>query len=262
MKIVSEDAYLPFEKYFHRRAAVAEELYSTAASTDAKILATTALDALAKIWFHDFPVRKKELQNHYGGEISESARLSLLLKHFAKDDPDAAKIAVVCFAEDWKLYCSEDSTSANQLLDRRLNNSSNEFLRNHELPKSYLDLPLIELEKECPQITQNRKLRRVAQEYEYGALLYRFYRCPLVHSSKNSDRTHGFARGERVMYYWSDVDPDRTVIGFGLNLITRWLRTVATNYVQFCREQAIIPAENLNAGLSPENNLKERWSKL
>lgn len=105
-------------------------------------------------------------------------------------------------------------------------------------------------------------LRRIAQEYEYGALLYRFYRCPLVHSSKNSDRTHGFARGERIMYYWSDVDPDRTTIGFGLNLITRWLRTVATNYVQFCREQAIIPAENLNAGLSPENNLKERWSKL
>ncbi len=102
----------------------------------------------------------------------------------------------------------------------------------------------------------------MAEEYEYGALLYRFYRCPLIHSSKSSDRTHGFARGERIMYYWSDTDPTRTTIGFGLNLITRWLRTVATSYVQFCREQAVIPAENLDAGLSLENNLKNRWSKL
>jgi hypothetical protein len=262
MKMISKDAHFSFENYFHSRADVADQLYSTGASTDAEILATTALDALAKIWFHDFPTTQGELQRHYGGGVPESTRLSLLLKHFAKDDSDAAKVAVVCFAEDWKLFCSEGSASADQLLDRRLSNNSNEFLRNHELPKSYLDVPLAELEKECPQITQNPKLRRVAEEYEYGALLYRLYRCPLVHSAKGSDRTHRFARGERVMYCWSDVDPERTTISFSLNLITRWLRTVSTNYVQFCREQSVIPAENLNAGLSSEANLERRWSKI
>ena len=255
MKIVSEDMLSPFEDYFHRRADVVDQLYSNN-PVDARILATTALDALANIWFHDFPETEKELKCHYGGGISESTRLSQLLKHFAKEDPDASKVAIVCFAEDWKRFRPEDSTLANQLLDKRLSNDP------HQLPKSYLDLPLADLEQECPHVAQNRKLSRIAEEYEYGALLYRFYRCPLVHSSKSPDRIHGFARGERIMYYWSEVDPDRTTIGFGINLITRWLRIVATNYVQLCRERTVIPAENIDAGLSPEKNLKDRWTKL
>lgn len=256
MIIVSEDMFLPFENYFHRRATVADQLYAQGDTVDARILATTALDALAKIWLHDFPEIKRDLNQHYGGGMSEFTRLSQLLKHFAKDDPDGSKVAVVCFAEDWKLFRPEDSTLANQLLDKRLSDDPN------QLPKSYLDSSLANLEKECPQIAQNQQLRRMAEEYEYGALLYKFYRCPLVHSSKSPDRIHGFARGERVMYYWSEVDPNRTTIGFGLNLITRWLRIVATNYVQFCREEAVIPTEKLDAGIEPENKLKNRWSKL
>ena len=54
MKIVSEDMLSPFEDYFHRRADVVDQLYSNN-PVDARILATTALDALANIWFHDFP---------------------------------------------------------------------------------------------------------------------------------------------------------------------------------------------------------------
>ena len=80
--------------------------------------------------------------------------------------------------------------------------------------------------------------------------------------TKNSDRDHGFSHGEEIMYYWSNVDSDRTTIGFGSNLITRWLRTVTTNYIQLCRDESVTPAENLDASLLTENNLKDRWSKL
>ncbi len=262
MKIISEDRLTPFKNYFLRRADVADQLTNSGETIASLILGTTALDALAKIWFHDFPAAEKGIIGYYGGGIPESIRLSQLLKRFAKDDLDASKVAVVCFAEDWKLFHPEDTCIANQLLDKRLSDNPNEFLRSKELPKSYLDVSLKDLEHECPPVAQNPKLRRIAEEYEYGSMLYRFYRCPLVHSSKNSDRIHGFSRGEEIMYYWSYVDPDRTTIGFGSKLITRWLRIVVTNYVQFCRDESVIPAANLDAGLLPENNLKNRWSKL
>jgi hypothetical protein len=262
MKIIREDRLTPFKNYFLLRANVADQLTNEGAITDSLILGTTALDALAKIWLHDFPATENQLSSYYGGSIPEYIRLSQLLKQFAKDDSDASKVAVVCFAEDWKLFRPADTSFASQLLDKRLSNNPNEFLRANELPKSYLDVPLKELEIECTQIAQNPKLRRIAEEYEYGAMLYKFYRCPLVHSSKNSDRTHGFSRGEEIMYYRSYVDPNRTTIGFGSKLITRWLRIVATNYVQFCQDESVIPADNLDAGLLPEKRLKDRWSKL
>jgi hypothetical protein len=262
MEIVNENALIRFEHYFHRRADVADQLTQLGGITDSLILATTALDALAKIWLHDFPETEKQLKLCYGGGIPESIRLSQLLKQFAPKDPDASKVAVVCFAEDWKLFRPEDSNLADQLLDKRLSNQPYPFLRSCDPPKSYLDVSLDDLEQECPRIAQNPKLRRITEEYEYGAILYNFYRCPLVHSSKSSDRTHGFTRGEEIMYYGSYVDPDRTTISFGPNLITRWLRIVVTNYVQHCREQNVIPADNLDAGLLPEDKLKQRWNKL
>ena len=255
MIIVSEDMFLPFENYFHRRATVADQLYSQGDTVDARILATTALDALAEIWLDDFPKIEKKLNQCYGGGIPASIRLSQLLKHFAKEDRDASKVSVVCFAEDWKLHRSQDSDLANRLLDERLNYYF------QQLPQSSCDLSLTELEQECPQIAQ-KELRRIAEEYEYGALLYKFYRCALVHSSTSPDRINGFARGEEVRYSWSQVETNRTTIGFGCNLITRWLRIVATNYVQFCREQDVIPAEKLDAGMEPERRLRDKWINL
>ncbi len=252
MIIVSEDMFLPFENYFHRRATVADQLYAQGDTVDARILATTALDALAEIWFHDFPEKKRELNQYYGDPTPASIRLSQLLKHFAKEDRDASKVSVVCFAEDWKLHRPQDSDLANRLLDKRLNYY---FQR---LPQSSCDLSLTKLKQECPQIAQ-KELRRIAEEYEYGALLYKFYRCALVHSSTSPDRINGFARGEEVRYSFSLVETNRTTIGFGCNLITRWLRIVATNYVQFCREQDVIPAEKLDAGIDPEKKLKKKW---
>lgn len=262
MNAVFEDKLTYFQYSFLRRADIADQLASLGDTIDSLILSTTALDALAKIWLHDFPDIDNKLRHQYNGGVSEAIRLSQLLRNFAKKDPDANKVAVVCFAEDWKLYHPENSDLADQLLRKRLSNSSNEFLRARELPKSYLDVTMDLLEEECPQIAQNSKLRRIAEEYTYGAMLYKFYRCPLVHTSKHSDRTHGFARGERSMYYWSNMEDNRVAISFTPLLITRWLRTVVTNYVQFCQDKSVIPARALNSGTLPENNLKKLWGKL
>lgn len=260
MEITFEDSLSGFKSYFHRRADVADQLARSGAITDSLILGTTALDSLAKIWFHDFPKTEESLRCNYGGGISESIRLSQLLKQFAKNDPDASKVAVVRFAEDWKQFKPQDASIADQLLNKRYSNHPDELRRSRELPKSYLDIPLSELEKECTQIAQNPKLRRLAEEYEYGALLYTFYRCPLVHSSKYSDQTHGFCNGEEKMYF--PVECNRTAIGFGPNLITHWIRIISTQYVQLCRQESVIPAENLDVALLQQKKLKDRWDKL
>lgn len=251
-----EDSLMLFKNYFFHRANIVDGLAINGELTCSQILATTALDTLAKIWSHDFPESEKKLKKYYGQNYSEAIRLSLLLKAFAQSDPDASKIAVVCFAEDWKRYRPAETSLANQLLDKRLSDDP------YELPKSYLDVPIDKLKEECPQIVQNQKLLRIAEEYEYGSMLYKFFRCPLVHSSKSSNRTHGYTREEEIMYHWSDVDIGQTTVSFGPKLISRWLRTVARSYVQFCQHKGQIPANNLDAGLIPEKKLKERWENL
>lgn len=256
MSMTFEDGLICFKNYFLHRADVADQLAMHGELICSQILTTTALDALAKIWFHDFPEREKNLKKYYVQNYSEAIRLSLLLKEFAQSDPDASKVAVICFAEDWKRYRPEETSLANQLLSTRLSNDL------YELPRSYLDVPIDKLMQECPQISQNQELLRIAEEYEYGAMLYKFFRCPLVHSSTSSNRTHGYTREEEIMYHWSDVDTSQTTVSFGPKLISRWLRTVAINYVQLCRDKAVIPANKLDAGLIPENKLKKRWENL
>lgn len=280
MTITTEDEYAlkTFEQYFKKKAQAADILADSDLVVDSIILATTGLDALAKIWFHNFPKIKQELDRKYDGGIGESIRFSELLKNFAEDKQEVNKIAVVCFAQDWKDYSPEDSCIADELLKPRLSQSKSEFIRNREFPKQYLDVSLEELKDECSIILESLELddrvqsqlsrlesdfqlQKIAAEYEYGAIIYNFYRNPLVHSSKSSDRTHGFAYREEIKYFWSYVEENQYTFGFGPNIITRWLREVVTNYVKYCRENDVIPAENLESDSEPKNKLKKRWKK-
>lgn len=260
MQLITEDVFTPFENHFHKRVEVADKLADSGSLIESLILSTTALDALAMIWLHDFPDTKKALDKEYGGGISESIRLTRLLKKFAADDPDARKVAVVCFAEDWKRYYPQETDIADQLLNKRCGTTPSK--RNWMRPSSYLDIPIESLADECPLLDVYPKLRRVAEEYEYGAMLYKFYRCTLVHYSISSGRIHSLACGENIKYHWSFQNPDQTAISFGPNLITRWLRCVVSNYVKFCRETSIIPAKDLDSGAKPEYTLKTLWGKL
>jgi hypothetical protein len=245
----------PFEHYFYKRAQLADEMASVGHVTDSHTLAIASLDALAAIWLHDFPDIRKNLEIELGGKVPASIRLTRFLKHFIVDDPRVSMVAVVCFAEDWKYYRPQDSHLAEKLLITRISNNPN------QPPKSYLNVSRIELAQECPELNSRPDLAALAEEYEYGSLMYSLYRCPLVHFATNSRRTHGFASGEEVMYYWSfDVD-DRFTIGFGPNLATLWLRKVASNYIHTCNQEGIIPAHNINAGTIQEDRLKKRWSR-
>ncbi|MEQ9548641.1 MAG: hypothetical protein RIM23_03330 [Coleofasciculus sp. G3-WIS-01] len=256
MPVLNDD---PFERYFYRRAELANKMADQGFEVDAYTLATASLDALAEIWLHDFPDVKQDLQRELGGGIPSSIRLARLLKKFVPNDSDVKKVAVVCFAEDWKRYRPQDTHMADQLLSKRLSNDPDPFLRAYESPKSYLDISRDKLAQECPELTTRPELLALAEEYEYGALLYSFYRCPLVHLATGSRRTHGFAREEEIMYYHGK---ERIAIGFGLNLVTRWLRNVVSGYVQFCQQSGIVPAKNIDAGTNQEERLAKRWNKL
>lgn len=249
----------PFEHYFYKQAQHADEMVASGSAPAAYTLATLSLDALAEIWLHDFPEVEEKFKKEFRGKIPSSIRLARLLKQFIPNDPCVSKVAVVCFAEDWKHYLPQDSHIAEQLLSKRINQDP--IFAGHELPRAYLDKSRDELAKECPELAARSDLLALAEEYEYGALLYSFYRCSLVHVATNSKRTHGFARGEEIMYYWS-FDGSRVTIGFGPNLITRWLRNVVSGYVQACHQADIIPANNIDAGTNQENRFKGLWNKL
>src|SRR4028118_1825356 len=136
----------PFEHYFYIRAQLADDMASSGHVADAHTLATASLDALAEIWLHDFPDIKKKLEIELGGTIPGSIRLARLLKQFVINDARVSKVAVVCFAEDWKNNRPQDAQIADQLLSRRISDEP------RELPRAYLDVSRTELAQECSEL--------------------------------------------------------------------------------------------------------------
>ncbi|MEM1292487.1 MAG: hypothetical protein AAGH67_13540 [Cyanobacteria bacterium P01_H01_bin.162] len=254
----------PFEHYFYKRAQLADHLANSGCLIDAYTLATASLDAIAEIWMHDFPQDNQNLKSELGVEkVPSSIRLARLFKKFIPSDSLASRVAVICFAEDWKLHHPEDAAIADSLLIKRMGDDPDPRIRDYEMPKAYLDVSRDELSRECPELAARSDLFDLSEHYEYGALLYTFYRCPLVHIGLTSNRTHGFTRGEEVWYCGSSDDNDnRLAIGFGPNLVTRWLRSVASGYVQVCIDKCVSPAQNLDAGADHETRFKRRWSKI
>jgi hypothetical protein len=178
--------------------------------------------------------------------------MTRLVKKFASADPDAPKIAVVSFAEDWRRY--KGNPAADRLLSTRMGKLPG------ELPHAHQDVPLPQLIAECPEIGANPALAVLAEEYEYPAMAYRFYRCPMVHSSKPAGRSQTFAQNEEVFYM--PLQPNVTSIGFGPKLFTRWLRSVATGYVAHCEAARVRPADRLESGADGEEHLEGYWSRI
>ncbi len=211
-----------FKSYFHMRADVAEDLHKAGWTVDANIVATTALDALAEVWLHDFPGQSKTIQKLLGGAVPPSIRMARLVKRFAADAPHSDKVAVLMFAEDWKKNVPAATADADALLAPRIPKHRG------ELPHAHLDVSREELFQECPAIPHQPLLAALVEEYEYPALAYRFLRSPFVHYGTTSDRTHGFTRGIEVFYMPLKKG---TTIGISLGVVTGWLRAAATNYV-------------------------------
>lgn len=243
-----------FERHFHRRADLADELVGRGLTVDGIGLAAGALDALGAIWFHDFPATVAELSRELGGNPPPSIRLARMMARFAPTEPSAQLVAVVSFAEDWKRYASETAGPAEKLLARRIGEHPN------ELPRSYLDKPLGELIDECPEIGASKPLRSLAAEYTYAAMLYRFYRCPILHLTAPAHRTHGFTVDDEVMYM--RLRPGFTSISFGPALVTRWLGVAATGYTRGCAAASVHPPKDMDPAGDAEELLKSRWERV
>lgn len=251
---MSEAIDTAFEHYFHRRAQLAEQLVEAGWNQEASTLATSTIDALATIWFHDFPAVEPAIRAELAGAVPASIRMARFLKTFASQDAEVRKIAVVCFAEDWMRYAPKTASIAERLLKERLGK-----LRG-ELPHSYKDLSIEALLLEAPELRTIPGAIAMTEDYEYGALLYSIYRCPLVHHASPGRRVHGFTRGTEVMYM--RLEANRTRISFGPNLITSWLRASVTGYVHECARIGIAPARDFVPGSDQEDRLKNRWTRL
>ena len=245
-----------FRDYFFKRAEVSDRLAQGGSTTDALILSTTSLDALGKVWAHHFAEEANQLASAYGGGLSDSQRLSHMLNKFTEPEDNANNIAVVCFAEDWKRAAPRKSSFIDSilLLDRV------SACEPRESPRAYLDVSLDDLLKQHPEIADEPGLARVAQEYHYGAILYRMYRCPLVHSSLHSSRTHGFARTQGVSYWRQSGEATR--IGFSPLLVTRWLRQVAAGLTHKCIHSSINPCSGVDPDAEQRPRLSVLWKKV
>jgi hypothetical protein len=245
-----------FLDYFFNRAQISDGLTQTGSTTEALILSTTSLDSLGKIWAYHFADEASQLASAYGGGLSESQRLAHILKKFTGTEDIANRLAVVCFAEDWKKADPQKASfiDSTLLAQRALE------CEPRESPRAYLDVSLDELLAQHPEIEVDPRLIRVAREYQYGAILYRMYRCPLIHSSLHSCHTHGFARNEEVKYWRKSAV--KTSIGFGPLLVTRWLRKVAEGLVHKCILSSINPCLGVDPDVEQDRRLSNLWSTI
>jgi hypothetical protein len=180
--------------------------------------------------------------------------MTALLEKFAAGEAEAQKIAVVCFAEDWRRYAPAGSAIADALLAPRRGRLPG------ELPHAHLDVAKDDLLRECPPIATNPRLATIVDEYRYAAILYRLYRCSMVHVGGAPHRTHGFTRDEEVFYM--QLRRGFTSISFGPRLVTRWLRAVARGYAAACARAGVRPADDLDPGLRQEEALANKWGKI
>lgn len=245
------------EGFFHVKADRIDEISRRRWDDEAAILSTTALDALAALWLHDFPEARAILERELGGGVPPAIRMSRFMKSFAPDEEECEKVAVVCFAEDLQRHVPGLRHLAAELLAERVPHRPDGRLAFGELPRAHLDKPQDDLLVECPALLDNG-VAGVIEEYTYPALLYRFFRCPMVHMGARSARTHGFAEGREVMYMRLP-GRDRTSISFGPQLLTGWIRSASSGYVQACVEAGRRPANNVDAGAEHEERLERRW---
>jgi len=245
-----------FREYFAEHADLADALYQSGHTLICYVTATAAIDALAAIWLTDFPTDAANMRTEFGGTPPSAVRMARFVRRFAAGDPRTEKIAVVRFAEDAKRMASLGVATAevDALLAARMPKMRG------QLPPSHLDLDLSGLAREAPTLMGKPAVRRLAEEYQYPALLYSLYRCPTVHTFGWSKQTQGFVRNEEIMYM--NLHKGFTSIGFGPKLATNWLRHSLDGYLEHCARAGVKPAGNMNAGAEHEDIMRRKWAKI
>lgn len=251
-----------FERYFHDRADLAEQLYRNGWRHEAVLIATVALDALANIWEHDHKLQRTNGAN----------RLAQFVQQYA-GDPETKKIAVVFLAEDMLAFGHPRLHEvARRLLVARHVNPSKEVAPSFEFqasPLAHLDCEWNALAVEEPDLAPENGIRKLASErYAYPALLYTLTRCAVAHSLTRGSRTSDFSRDDsddEISYFPPYEASGRTrpiSQKVGLRRVTTWLRTAATNYAAECEELDIKPAGGFDANAKSLRHLYSAWKNL
>lgn len=251
-----------FERYFHDRAELAEQLYRDGWRHEAVLIASVALDALANICEHD----------QKAGRTSHLERFRRFVEHYSAD-ADARKIAVVFLAEDMIRHGpSRLHDVARSLLAKRNVDPGEKIARPMEFatsPFAHLDADWSALTVEEPTLLGEGQIEQLAtQRYTYAALVYSLTRCAVAHALSRGSRTSDFSSGEpdeEISYFPPYEVGGRTrpiSLKVGLRKMTQWLRGAATNYSAECERLGKTPADGFDPNANALATLSEKWEKI
>ncbi len=251
-----------FESFFHRRADLAERLHADDARTEAYLIASVALDALATI-------------AEAAGHVPANQRPALRLAEFVAQHADpvlARRLAVVFVAQDM-IACGPARLHpiATRLLTARaaLKGPKPTEWEMRESPHAHRDADWAGLVKEEPALASETKLEAVAAEYSYPALVYRLYRCGPAHALSRGSRTSGFSRAapdDEISYFpeWVSDGVVRPIgLKVGLLVITGWVRKCASSYAAHCRTLGgVEPAKGFDPSAESLDRLAKVWKSV
>lgn len=250
----------PFEAYFHKTADVAEDLFKSGFQTEAFLMTTVAIDALAAIWRHDF------------GLSDESGPLDFaaFVREFVAD-PAGELICVVFLAEDMithgpvRLHAIAQGLLEGRAASRGQKPTEMEF---RESPHAHRDVTWSDLIAEEPSLASEKELEMLARHYTRSALAYRLYRCGPAHGFARGSRTSGFSEpaGDDEISYFPSYVVGGVVkpisLKIGIRAFTQWLRTAATNYAAACGAAGKKPADGFDASATSLANLRGKWKDV
>lgn len=251
-----------FERYFHDRAELAEQLYREGWRHEAVLIASVALDALANICEHD----KKT------ADVSQLDRFRGFVERYTGDS-DARKIAVVFLAEDMLRFGPPRLDDvARRLLSKRNVDAGEPIARPIEFatsPFAHLDAEWSALILEEPTLSGEGQIEQLAVgRYTYAALVYSLTRCAVAHALSRGSRTSDFSSGEpddEISYFPPYEVGGRTrpiSLKVGLRKMTQWLRAAATNYSAECAKLGTKPADGFDPNAESLARLQEKWKKM
>jgi hypothetical protein len=247
----------PFEAHFHKTADVAEDLFKNGFQTEAFLMTTVAIDALAAIWRQDFGVSDE------GGPLNFAA----FVREFVAD-PAAELICIVFSAEDMlthglaRLHAIAQDLLEGRAASRGPKPAGFEF---RESPHAHRDVTWNDLVKEVPLLAHEKGLEKLARHYTRSALAYRLYRCGPAHGFARGSRTSGFSDpvGDDEISYFPSYVAGGVVkpisLKIGIRAFTQWLRTAATNYAGVCSATGKRPADGFDASATSLAKLRGKW---
>jgi hypothetical protein len=247
-----------FESFFHRRADLAERLHAEDARTEAYLIASVALDALATI-------------ADAAGHVPANQRPALRLAEFVAQHADpvlARRLAVVFLAQD---MIANGPVRLHPIATRLLTvraaakGPKPTELEMRECPHAHRDTDWAGLVTEEPALASEARLEAIAAEYSYPALVYRLYRCGPAHALSRGSRTSGFSQAapdDEISYFpeWISNGVVRPIgLKVGLLVITGWVRKCASSYALHC---TALGASEPARGFDPSAESLERLARV